>query len=321
MALFNGQIFFNRVVMESLTGIAAFVHAAEQLSYVAAARVTGASPSAIGKAVGRLEARLGIRLFHRTTRSMSLTEEGAVFYERCKRIIDDLEDAEAIILQRHERPAGRLRVSMPHIVGHHLFMPVLPFFVQSFPAIELDIDFEDRVVDLVAESVDVAIRSGELADSGLIARGLGQQHFVVCGSPDYLKRRGCPQAPADLGGHACIHFKYPSSGRIAPWAFTPPHDRLVLPRNLIFNNTDAGLRATLDGLGLSHLPVYVAERYIRDGALIPVLTSFMMPFGALSLVWQSNRQLSPKVRAFVDFVIETFASRGGAFQPAALPSP
>lgn len=303
--------------MESLTGIAAFVHAAEQQSYVAAARVTGASPSAIGKAVGRLEARLGVRLFNRTTRSMSLTEEGAVFYERCKRIVDDLGDAEAAILQSRERPTGRLRVSMPHIVGHHLFMPILRSFVESFPGIELDIDFEDRVVDLVAEGVDVVVRSGELADSGLIARVLGQQHFVVCGSSEYVERRGRPQTPADLAGHACIHFKYPSSGRIALWAFQAPHDRLTLPKNLIFNNTDAGLRATLDGLGLSHLPVYVAEPYIRSGMLTPVLTSFMVPFGSLSLVWQSNRQLSPKVRAFVDFMVERLASQGETFRSAA----
>ncbi|QND47886.1 LysR family transcriptional regulator [Rhizobium lusitanum] len=303
--------------MESLTRIAAFVHAAEQQSYVAAARVTGASPSAIGKAVARLEAHLGARLFNRTTRSMSLTEEGAVFYERCKRIIDDLRDAEAAILQSRDRPAGRLRVSMPHIVGHHLFMPILPSFAESFPGIELDIDFEDRVVDLVAEGVDVVVRSGELADSGLIARILGQQHFVVCGSPKYLERRGHPQAPDALAAHACIHFKYPSSGRIAPWAFQAPHERLILPKSLVFNNTDAGLRAALDGLGLSHLPVYVAEPYIRNGALTPVLTSFMIPFGSLSLVWQSNRQLSPKVRAFVDFMVESLASQSGPFRSAA----
>jgi DNA-binding transcriptional LysR family regulator len=300
--------------MESLTAISAFVHAAEQKNYVMAARIIGASPSAIGKAVARLEANLGVRLFHRTTRSMSLTEEGAVFYERCKRILVDLKDAEATILQSRDRPSGRLRISMPHIVGHHLFMPLLPSFAEAFPAIELDIDFEDRVVDLVAESIDIVIRSGELADSSLIARVLGQQHFVVCGSPGYIHRRGQPQTPHDLASHACVHFKYPSSGRIAPWAFHEPYERLILPKTLIFNNTDAGLRAAVEGLGFAHLPVYVAEPYIQNGKLIPVLLPFMMPFGSLSLVWQSNSQLSPKVRAFVDFMIERLASQKSAFQ-------
>ncbi|WP_137132963.1 LysR family transcriptional regulator [Rhizobium sp. FY34] len=302
--------------MESLSAIAAFIHTSEQQSYVAAARIMGLSPSAVGKAVARLEKRLGVRLFHRTTRKMSLTEAGAVFYERCKRIVDDLGDAEATILQSRDNPAGRLRVSMPHIFGHHLFMPILPIFVRSFPDIELDVDFEDRVVDLVADGVDIVVRSGEMADSGLIARTLCQQHFVVCGSPDYLCRRGRPQMPADLTEHACVHFKYPSSGRVAPWAFKAPHERLILPRALTFNNTDAGLQAALAGLGLAHLPVYVAEPYIQNGGLIPVLTSFMVPLGSLSLVWQSSRQLSPKVRAFADFVIEHMASQSRTFKDA-----
>ncbi|MGG7576744.1 LysR family transcriptional regulator [Rhizobium sp. Nf11,1] len=303
--------------MDSLANLFAFVHAAEQQSYVAAARVAGVSPSAIGKAVARLESRLGVRLFNRTTRSISLTDAGAVLYERYKRIIDDMQDAEATVLHSRERPTGRLRVSVPHIVGHHLLMPLLPAFAECFPEIELDVDFEDRVIDLVQEGLDVVVRSGELADTRLIARHLGDQHFVVCGSPDYFDRHGQPETPADLSRHACIHFKYPSSGRIASWAFKTPHERLLLPRSLTFNNTDAGLRAAQDGLGLAHLPVYVAASHMRAGSLIPVLTSFMVPFGSLSLVWPSNRQLSPKVRAFVDFVVENCAARADAFRPAA----
>lgn len=306
--------------MESLASVFALVYAAEQQSYVGAARVAGVSPSAIGKAVARLESRLGVRLFNRTTRSISLTEEGALLYERYKRIIDDMDDAEAIILRSRERPRGRLRVSVPHIVGHHLLMPILPMFAERFPEIEVEMDFEDRVVDLVAEGLDVVIRSGELADARLIARHLGEQHFVVCGSPDYFRLLDRPVTPDDLTRHACIHFKYPSSGRIAPWAFYAPYERLLLPRSLTFNNTDAGLRAALDGLGLAHLPVYVAEPHIRAGALIPALTAFMTPFGSLSLVWPSNRQLSPKVRVFVDFVVENFTARPDAFRPAAVAS-
>ncbi|MDR9803203.1 LysR family transcriptional regulator [Rhizobium hidalgonense] len=307
--------------MESLASIVALVYAAEQQSYVGAARVAGVSPSAIGKAVARLESRLGVRLFNRTTRSISLTDEGALLYERYKRIIDDMGDAEATILQSRERPRGRLRISVPHIVGHHLLIPILPIFAGRFPEIELDMDFEDRVIDLIAEGLDVVVRSGELADVRLIARRLGEQHFVVCGSPDYFKRHDRPETPDDLSRHACIHFKYPSSGRIAPWAFHPQYERLHLPSSLTFNNSDAGLRAARDGLGLAHLPVYVAEPHIRAGTLTPVLTAFMAPFGSLSLVWPSNRQLSPKVRAFVDFVTENLASRPGAFRPAADLSP
>ncbi|WP_184357503.1 LysR family transcriptional regulator [Rhizobium sp. BK602] len=303
--------------MDSFSSLAAFVHAAEQRSYVAAARVAGLSPSAIGKAIARLEARLGVRLFNRTTRNISLTEEGSAFYERCKRIIDDLEDAEASLIESRKRPRGRLRISVPHIVGHHLLMPMLPAFVARYPEIELDIDFEDRVTDLVTEGLDIAIRSGELADTRLIARHLGEQHFVVCASPAYFDRHAFPATPADLAIHACIHFKYPTSGRLAPWAFAPPNEKLMLPRSLAFNNTDAGVRAALDGLGIAHLPIYVAAAHIHAGLLVPVLTAHMVAFGSLSLVWPSNRQLSPKVRAFVDFVTEHLAARPDAFQPGA----
>jgi DNA-binding transcriptional LysR family regulator len=320
MDLHKGQNVLYDVTMDSLSSLTAFVHAAERHSYVAAARVAGVSPSAIGKAIARLEARLGVRLFNRTTRNISLTEEGSAFYERCKRIIDDLEDAETSIIESRKRPKGRLRVSVPHIVGHHLLMPILPAFVERYPEIELDIDFEDRVADLVTEGLDVVIRSGELADTGLIARRLGEQHFVVCGSPGYFARHTLPTTPADLAGHACIHFKYPTSGRLAHWAFAPPNEKLILPRSLTFNNTDAGLQAALDGLGVAHLPVYVAAAHVRAGLLVPALTSYMVAFGSLSLVWPSNRQLSPKVRAFVDFVAEHLADRPDAFQAHVAPS-
>jgi DNA-binding transcriptional LysR family regulator len=303
--------------VESFTGIAAFVHVAEQRSYVKAARIIGVSPSAVGKAISRLEGRLGVRLFNRTTRSVGLTDEGAIFYERCKRIVEDLDEAEALIVESRDRPKGRLRVSLPHIVGHHLVMPALPTFVNRYPEIELDISFEDRVVDLVADGFDIAIRSGDLADTGLIARRLGDQHFVICASPTYLNRTRCPIVPTDLCDHTCIHFKFPSTGRVAPWAFGPSNEGFVLPMSLIFNNTDAGLRAALDGVGLAHLPVYVASTHIQMGALIPVLASFMVPFGSLSLVWPSNRRLSPKLRAFADFIVENLKHRQNVFQSAA----
>lgn len=300
--------------MDSFVNLALFVHAAEQRSYVAAARVAGLSPSAVGKAIARLEAKHGVRLFNRTTRSISLTEEGAVFYECCKRIIDDLRDAEASLAESQEAPRGRLRVSVPHIFGHHLLLPMLPAFAERFPAIELDIEFEDRVTDLVSEGLDIAVRSGDLTDANLMARRLGEQHFVVCASPGYFDRHPRPATPADLVHHACIHFKYPTSGRLAVWAFASPNDHLLLPRSLTFNNTDAGLRAALDGLGLAHLPVYVAAAHVRAGVLVPVLTSHMVPLGSLSLIWPSSRRLSPKIRTFVDFVIERLAAQSDAFR-------
>lgn len=300
--------------MESLKGITAFVSAAELLSYAGAGRVLGISSSAIAKSVARLENELGVRLFHRTTRSIALTEEGAIFYERCKHILDDICDAQAMISSTRTRPKGRLRVSVPQIFGHCLLMPLLPDFLREYPEIELDIDFEDRVIDIISEGIDVAVRSGELRDTRLIGHRLGEQHFVVCGSDTYLEKHGRPQTPADLLRHNCIHFKYPSNGLLAQWSFSSPFTHLSLPRNLIFNNTDAGLRAAIDGLGIAHLPVYVSEPAIKKGLLQPLLTEFMVPLGALSLIWPSNRHLSPKVRAFVDFIIQEVRANPSVFE-------
>ncbi|MES4614940.1 MAG: LysR family transcriptional regulator [Ewingella sp.] len=301
--------------MESLKGMTAFVSAAELLSYAGAGRVLGVSSSAIAKSVARLENELGVRLFYRTTRSIGLTEEGAIFYERCKHILDDIYDAQAMISSTRSRPKGRLRVSVPQIFGHNLLMPLLPEFLKVYPEIELDIDFEDRVIDIIGEGIDIAVRSGELRDTRLIGHRLGEQHFVVCGSKSYLEKQGTPQDPTDLVKHNCIHFKYPSNGLLAQWSFSAPNTHLSLPRNLIFNNTDAGLRAAIDGLGIAHLPVYVAESAIKNKLLQPILTEFMVPLGSLSLIWPSNRHLSPKVRAFVDFIINEVRANPAMFEP------
>lgn len=301
--------------MESLKGMTAFVSAAELLSYAGAGRVLGVSSSAIAKSVARLENELGVRLFYRTTRSIGLTEEGAIFYERCKHILDDIYDAQAMISSTRSRPKGRLRVSVPQIFGHNLLMPLLPEFLKVYPEIELDIDFEDRVIDIIGEGIDIAVRSGELRDTRLIGHRLGEQHFVVCGSKSYLEKQGTPQDPTDLVKYNCIHFKYPSNGLLAQWSFSAPNTHLSLPRNLIFNNTDAGLRAAIDGLGIAHLPVYVAESAIKNKLLQPILTEFMVPLGSLSLIWPSNRHLSPKVRAFVDFIINEVRANPAMFEP------
>lgn len=199
-------------------------------------------------------------------------------------------------------------MSVPQIFGHTFLMPLLPKFLAKYPDIQLDIDFEDRVVDIIAERIDIAVRSGLLVDNRLVGRKLGEQYFVVCASQKYIDLYGAPSTPAELIEHHCIHFKYPSSGRIAPWSFMAPYENLDLPKNLIFNNTYAGLRAAMDGLGIAHLPVYVAEDAFKKHQLTPILTEYMLPLGTMSLIWPSNRHLSPKVRAFADFISSEFAT-------------
>ncbi|MBL7241180.1 LysR family transcriptional regulator [Komagataeibacter rhaeticus] len=301
--------------MDALSGLEPFVFAARFRSYVKAGRHLGISSSAVAKSVSRLEARLGVQLLNRTTRSIGLTEAGVVFYERCRQALEVIRDAEATLHHAKGSPSGRLRVNVPHIVGRHLLMPLIADFVSRYPEIELDIALEDRIVDLIEEDIDVVIRSGNLPDSRLIARRLGDQHFITCASASYLEASSRPLLPAEIQNHRCLRYRYPNTGLFAPWVYGPPHDQVRLPETMIFNNSDAALRAAADGLGLVHLPVYVARDAIASGHLIPLFEKYCMPIGSLWIIWPAARTLSPKVRAFADFVLERFAAMPEAFMP------
>ncbi|MBB2174033.1 LysR substrate-binding domain-containing protein [Gluconacetobacter asukensis] len=299
--------------MDSLSGLEPFVFAAQFRSYVRAGKHLGITASAVAKSVSRLEGRMGIQLLNRTTRTIGLTEAGALFYERCRQALDDIRDAEAILHHSRTAPCGRLRVNVPHIVGQHLLMPLIADFVRRYPEIDLDIALEDRIVDLIDEDIDVVLRSGNLADSRLIARRIGDQHFITCASSSYLKENGRPLAPADIQNHRCLRYRYPNTGLLAPWVYAPPHEQPRLPETMIFNNSDAALRAAVGGLGLVHLPVYVAWDAIASGKLMPLLADYCLSIESLWIIWPASRSLSPKVRAFADFIIEQFAAMPEAF--------
>jgi len=291
--------------MDSLSGIISFVHAAEQLSFVAAGRALGISASAVGKNIAKLEESAGTRLFQRTTRRISLTEEGALFYERCRRILDDLHEAEAMLANTRRAPRGRLRIGAPTI-GYRFLLPLLPEFRHRYPDIELDFDFNDRLVNVVEEGLDVVIRSGALSDSSLMARSLGPFRFVLCASPDYLARHGTPQAPADLETHDCLRFRFPTSGRLQIWRLTGAEgvNPFSRPSPLICNNMEALRGAAIAGLGIAYMPDFLARSAIADGALTIVLDRYLVDPGQFSILWPSNRHLSPRLRVFVDFVVE-----------------
>ncbi len=184
--------------MESLTSILSFVKTAESLSFVSAARAIGISATAVGKNVARLEASLNVRLFQRSTRKVSLTVEGEMFYERCRKILDDLQDAEAMLSHSVQAPRGRLRVSLPTI-GYRFLLPMMPDFRKAYPEVELELDFNDQLVDLINDGFDVVIRSGDLVDSRLMSRRLGPFRFVLCAAPGYLERKGRPEKLLESG--------------------------------------------------------------------------------------------------------------------------
>lgn len=294
------------MAMDKLSGLLAFVKTADLGSFAAAGRALEISASAVGKGVARLEQEVGVRLLQRSTRRMQLTAEGRLFHERCRRALDDLDDARAMLSQARELPRGRLRVSAP-IVGYHFLTPVLPGFVQRYPQVELDIVYTDRAVDLIDEGIDVAVRSGDLPDSRLVSRPLQPFRLLLCAAPGYLARHGTPQALRELQGHAAVRFRHPDSGKLLDWplvdfseADAGPHPRTVLA----CNNMEAVLGATLRGLGLACMPDFLAREPLADGRLVSVLDAHMGGGGQYRALWPSSRHLSPKVRVFVDYLGE-----------------
>ncbi|RFB80052.1 LysR family transcriptional regulator [Methylovirgula sp. 4M-Z18] len=294
--------------MENHGNLIAFVRTADLGSFAAAGRVLGLSASAVGKAVARLEAHVGVRLFHRSTRNIRLTEEGALFHGRCRRILEDLDEAKALLAHGRDEPRGRLRVSTP-IVTYHLLMPVLPEFILSHAQIELDLDFNDHLVDLIDENVDVAIRSGDLPDSRMMSRRLCQFQMVLCAAPAYLAQYDEPQTPADLARHRAIQFRFAYSGRILDWPLKAPHEgaERTMARAMSANNMEALHAATRAGIGIACMPNFLVQPSLQSGALSLVLPDFVTGPRAFNMLWLANRHPMPKVRAFVEFISRKLA--------------
>ncbi|MDR6233366.1 LysR family transcriptional regulator [Pseudomonas oryzihabitans] len=288
--------------MDSLNGFVVFVQVAETRSFVAAGRLLGVSASAIGKSVARLEDKLGVRLFHRSTRSITLTAEGALFLERSRRILAEIEAAELELSQATATPRGRLRVSLPLVSS--LVLPVLGEFMREYPQIELDLDFTDRMVDVIEEGFDAVVRTGEPSDSRLAARRLGTFRMHLVASPDYLARRGRPKTPADLQQHACLHYRFPNSGKLETWALRqlPGEAELVLPTSMICNNIETRLCFALRGLGIAYLPDFAVADALADGSLCTVLADRQIHTGVFHVLWPVSKQPAPKIRALVDFL-------------------
>ncbi|MTD26175.1 LysR family transcriptional regulator [Erwinia sorbitola] len=291
--------------VESLSGLNAFVKAAQLGSFVAAADRLGVSASAIGKSVARLEASLGVSLLNRSTRSLSLTEEGLLFFERSQRIVAELEEAEEELSRLMAAPRGRLRLSFPAI-GYRLLLPLLPGFTARYPEIELDLDFNDRLVDVIGEGYDAVLRSGEFADSRLKARRMGGFRFRIVGATGYFRQHGIPQTPADLAQHACLLYRFSGSGQIQPWQFDTSHQArpLSLTGPLVFNNLEAQISAARRGLGVIYVPDFAVKEYLEKGELRSVLDEQISAGGQFSLLWPGNRHLLPKLRVLIDYLAE-----------------
>lgn len=293
--------------MDSLNGFVVFVQVAETRSFVAAGRLLGVSASAVGKSVARLEEKLGVRLFHRSTRSVTLTAEGALFLERSRRILAEIEAAQQELSQASSAPRGRLRVSLPMVSS--LVLPVLGEFMRAYPEIELDLDFTDRRVDVIDEGFDAVVRIGNPVDSRLSARRLGSFAMQVVASPDYLAQRGTPQVPADLLQHTCMHYRWPNSGKLESWALrqAPGEPELQLPTSMICNNVETRVCFALQGLGVTYLPEFAIREPLADGHLQLILEDYVEHRGVFYVLWPASKHPSPKVRALVDFLCARIA--------------
>ncbi|MEV4782428.1 LysR family transcriptional regulator [Burkholderia sp. LMU1-1-1.1] len=288
--------------MKSLGRFVLFVQVAETRSFVGAGRLLGISASAVGKSISRLEDKLGARLFHRSTRSVTLTAEGMMFLERSKRILAEIEAAEQELVSAAEAPRGKLRVSLPLVSA--LVLPVLADFMREYPNVELDLDFTDRQVDVIEEGFDAVVRVGEPKDSRLSARTLGDFRRLLVGSPAYFARRGVPLRPADLASHACLHYRYPSSGKIEQWALRRADDapEIALPTAMICNNIETRLCFALQGLGIAYLPDFAVREPLASGKLVSVLDEYVDAGGTFRILWPASRHPLPKLRAFIDFL-------------------
>ncbi|QFY44014.1 LysR family transcriptional regulator [Candidatus Methylospira mobilis] len=299
-----------------LNGISAFVEAAEAGSFALAAERMRLTRSAVGKSISRLEQRLGVRLFQRTTRSQSLTDEGQAYYERCVRALAEL-DAGALALDSGKgEPVGRLRISVPVLFGRHCVAPVLLALGRRYPRLVMEMSFNDRVVDLVEEGYDLAVRIGNLPDSSsLAARRLAAQRMVICAAPRYLDACGKPAGLDELSGH--IGIAYGRSGRIQPWRVSDAGGQALKPQvdiRYVFDDLQAIADAAVAGMGLAWLPCWLMANSARAGELAIVMDCDTMQAADIYAVWPRSHYLPTKTRAAIDALVAEIPGRIGHFE-------
>jgi DNA-binding transcriptional LysR family regulator len=289
--------------MDSLGDIAVFVRVVNEGSFTKAADRLELSRSVVSKYVSRLEDRLGVRLLNRTTRRLSLTEAGQVFYERSVRGLHEFEEAEAEVSHLQEEPSGILRINSPMSFGILHVAPVLPQFSKEYPAVSIDMNLDDRKLDVIEEGFDVSIRISDMPDSSLVARRLGPCRHVVVAAPSYLEENGTPKTPKDLEGHNVISYRYQESAN--DWHFTSPENEQVsvtISGAMQMNNSMALREALLGGIGIMRTPTFIVGEDIKRGRLVRLFPGYQMLEPSIYLVFPQRRHLSPKVRAFVDFM-------------------
>jgi DNA-binding transcriptional LysR family regulator len=296
--------------MNDLSGIAVFAAVVDAGSFTKAGERLHLSKSAVSKQITKLEERLGAQLLNRTTRRLNLTEVGQAFYERCRRIVSEAEEAEIAVTRLQVAPRGILRLSAPVSFGIEHLGRALPDFMAHYPELQVDMECADRTVDLVEEGFDMAVRIGHLADSSLIAKRIARGRRCVLASPSYWKAHGKPAHPRDLADHRCLTYAYLQTAQ--NWTFVDPDTAkpftVTVPGGALHaNNGHVLAAAAIGGQGVIFSPTFIRGEAIRSGALVPALEEFEAEPIGIHAVYPPNRHLSAKVRAFIDFLVARFA--------------
>lgn len=298
--------------MDRFDAMRLFTRIVERRSFTLAAADLGMPRSTVTEAVKQLEARLGVRLLQRTTRQVSPTLDGEAYYQRCLRLIADVEEAESAF--SGAKPRGLLRVDVHGTLARHFVLPGLPAFLAQYPDLQLHLSEGDRLVDLVREGVDCVLRVGELSDSAMVGRRVAMLEEVTCAAPAYLERFGIPTGPDDLTGHQMIGFVHSVTGGFFPLEFTVGGAlrNITLPATVSVANAETNVAAAELGLGLIQVPRYHVEGRLAAGTLVEVLAAYPPSLTPVSLLYPRSRQLSPRVRVFIDWVSKAFSARAGA---------
>ena len=290
-----------------------FAKVVEQGSFARAAERLSISASACSRQVAELEAHLGSRLLNRTTRRLSLTEIGQGFYERCVQLLADLGEAEQAAAETAARPRGTLRLTTSINFGVRHVSPAIGAFLAKYPEVKFDVSLSDRIVDLVEEGYDLAIRIGSAGGETVVARKLGEARMVACASPAYLKAHGAPRTPEDLARHRCLTYEYMPVRNVWPFRGKDGREHAVrVSGPLHSNNGDLLAAAAVAGVGIAYEPEFILGPDLKAGRLVPILSAYSSPLGPIYAAYPSRRYLSAKVRAFVDFLAERFANASWA---------
>lgn len=281
-----------------------FARVVECASFTRAADLLGMPRSSVSAAIQELEARLGARLLHRTTRRVTPTQDGLVLHERCLRVIAEIEDVEGLFRETVAGPSGLLRIDVPGRIGRLIVAPALPAFLQRYPHIEISLGVTDRAVNLVEENIDCVVRVGPLADSGLIGRSIGNLPLINVASPAYLAEFGTPLHPDDLGGHRAVRYASPSTGRIEDWEWCDGgavHTR-TLTGNVIVNSAEAYIACCLAGLGLIQIPAYDVKDHLAAGDLVEVMPAHRAEPMTITLLYPHRHNVTRRLEVFIDWL-------------------